>query len=401
VLDGPPPTAPEIDPSDFVDDVFGGPINEDHPYYPITYTLTFDRDMDDTTVEASDFENGGTATIAVGMVTETSDGVFDVLVTPSGSGTLILQITNNAVLKEAGGASLDTSSAIADDTTITIIAGSPPLTTISGTAGGTDSWNTSGNWDNGVPYGNQSAAVTAGLLVQVGGASRPYAGDLTFGAGSTLRVNAGTDVNVLPSAGGTITLLGSATFDMLDAPGWGSGFVIYPDVVLGGNLLIDNRGNGSHHETRVFSGAVSGTGGITMDSDNNNILRFSAANTFSGGVTMINANSYLEATADGALGIGSVTIGNSTSLKIGSGLSDSINDHASLNLNGTKDGGEAAKVVMGSSETIKRLYLDGTLQDRGTYGAISSGADNESATFSGSGILTVLNGPPRTIFLFK
>jgi hypothetical protein len=138
-----------------------------------------------------------------------------------------------------------------------------------------------------------------------------------------------------------------------------------------------------------------------MDSDNNNILRFSAANTFSGGVTMINANSYLEATADGALGIGSVTIGNSTSLKIGSGLSDSINDHASLNLNGTKDGGEAAKVVMGSSETIKRLYLDGTLQDRGTYGAISSGADNESATFSGSGILTVLNGPPRTIFLFK
>jgi hypothetical protein len=401
VLDGPPPTPPEIDPSDFVDDVFGGPIYADHPYYPITYTLTFDRDMDDTTVDAADFENGGTATIAVGTITETSDGVFDVQVTPSGSGTLILQITNNAVLKEAGGASLDTSSAIADDTTITIIAGSPPLTTISGTAGGTDSWNTSGNWDNGVPYGNQSAAVTAGLLVQVGGASRPYAGDLTFGAGSTLRVNAGTDVNVLPSAGGTITLLGSATFDMLDAPGWGSGFVIYPDVVLGGNLLIDNRGNGSHHETRVFSGAVSGTGGITMDSDNNNILRFSAANTFSGGVTMINANSYLEATADGALGIGSVTIGNATSLKIGSGRSDSINDHASLNLNGTKDGGEAAKVVMGSSETIKRLYLDGTLQDRGTYGAISSGADNESATFSGSGILTVLNGPPRTIFLFK
>ena len=113
---GPPTLAPE----DIVDDQSGGPINDN---LLVTYILTFSTDMDDTTVDASDFNNAGTATVNFGNIMETASGVFSVEVTPTSTGTLQLRIPAGAVLKDANGEAMDTTSGILDDTTITVNAG--------------------------------------------------------------------------------------------------------------------------------------------------------------------------------------------------------------------------------------------------------------------------------------
>jgi hypothetical protein len=88
----------------------------------VTYTVTFSEDMDASTVDAADFGNAGSSTITVGSITETSPGVFSVGVTPTSVGTLQLKINAGAVLTDAAGNALDTTSAIPDDTTLTVTA---------------------------------------------------------------------------------------------------------------------------------------------------------------------------------------------------------------------------------------------------------------------------------------
>lgn len=124
---------PTIRPSDFVDDQVGGTIAENTL---VTYTLTFSTDMNAGTVTDADFSNAGTASIAIGAVTETSPGVFTVEVTPTNSGTLQLRITQGVLIQSAGGSNLDTSSAIADDTTLVVDSIPPTITDIIDDAAG-------------------------------------------------------------------------------------------------------------------------------------------------------------------------------------------------------------------------------------------------------------------------
>ena len=86
----------------------------------MTYTVTFNEDMDASTVSAADFSNAGTATVSIGAITEITPGVSTVLVTPTTSGTLRLQIPNTAVLNDVAGNPLDNDPALLDDTTITV-----------------------------------------------------------------------------------------------------------------------------------------------------------------------------------------------------------------------------------------------------------------------------------------
>ena len=115
---------PTLAPSIIVDDRSGAPMNSGF----VTYTVTFSEDMDSSTVTAADFSNAGTSSIVIGSVSESSPGVFSVAVTPTGVGTLRLQVSAGAVLKDAAGNPLDTTSAIMDDTTITVNSvNSPPV----------------------------------------------------------------------------------------------------------------------------------------------------------------------------------------------------------------------------------------------------------------------------------
>jgi autotransporter-associated beta strand protein len=121
-VDGTLPTLTSI-----ADDKSGGPVTVNTL---VTYTVTFSEDMDASTADATDFGNAGSAAITIGTVTETTPGVFSVQATPTSAGTLQLQVNQNAVLKDVAGNSLNTASAILDDTTLTVDGTQPTLTSI-------------------------------------------------------------------------------------------------------------------------------------------------------------------------------------------------------------------------------------------------------------------------------
>ncbi len=104
---------PRISTVDITDNTHSGPATVGSA---VTYTLTFSEDMDATTISASDFGNAGTASYNIGAITETAtnSGVFNVQVTPTSVGTLKLRINSGAVLKDAVGNDLDTTTAILD-----------------------------------------------------------------------------------------------------------------------------------------------------------------------------------------------------------------------------------------------------------------------------------------------
>lgn len=78
----------------------------------VTYTITFNEAMDSSTVSSDDFANAGSAPITIGAITETSPGVFTVVVTATGAGTLQLAIPAGATLSDLAGNALDTSSTV-------------------------------------------------------------------------------------------------------------------------------------------------------------------------------------------------------------------------------------------------------------------------------------------------
>jgi hypothetical protein len=116
--------APSLAGSDIVDDRGGLPVA---PNTLVVYTVTFSGDMDESTVTSADFDNAGTSPVNFGAVTEVSPGVFTVRATPTAVGTLRLQVKSGALLKDAAGISMDTTSAIGDDTTITVESTPPTL----------------------------------------------------------------------------------------------------------------------------------------------------------------------------------------------------------------------------------------------------------------------------------
>jgi hypothetical protein len=112
--DNTPPTLTSIN-----DSVSGGPVDINTP---ITYTLTFSEDINASTVSDLDFGNAGTAPITIGAITETSPGVFTVVVTPTNSGSVQLRINQGAVIEDTATIpnALVTTSALLDNTTITV-----------------------------------------------------------------------------------------------------------------------------------------------------------------------------------------------------------------------------------------------------------------------------------------
>jgi len=139
-----PPTLTGI-----VDDKSGGAVIAGTP---VTYTVTFSEDLDGSSISAADFGNAGSATVIIGAVTETSPGVVSVQATPNTAGTLQLRINQGAVLKDLAGINLITTTALTDDTVITV---DPAV-------GGYENWATGGELfeedangdgvDNGLAY---------------------------------------------------------------------------------------------------------------------------------------------------------------------------------------------------------------------------------------------------------
>jgi hypothetical protein len=135
INDTTPPTLTSI-----VDDVGGGPIVATKFSTP-TYTVTFDELIQPASLTVDDFENGSTAPVTIDSVSSTADpAVFLVTVTTSAPGDLVLQIKQDAVILDVAGNELDTTSALADDTTITV----NPVPEIAGQLGVLDIVNANG-----------------------------------------------------------------------------------------------------------------------------------------------------------------------------------------------------------------------------------------------------------------
>jgi hypothetical protein len=174
--------APTLASTDIVDDQGGSSVDPDTL---VTYTVTFSEDMDESTVTAADFDNAGTAPVDITIVIiDESDpdapdpipGVFSVEVTPTGGGTLQLSIKQDAILKDVAGNSLDTTSALLDDTTITVNGTvSNPYDTWSGGDAFADDTNEDG-LDNGLAWALGALNVNAdatGLLPTFDNTSDP------------------------------------------------------------------------------------------------------------------------------------------------------------------------------------------------------------------------------------
>ena len=126
-------TAPTLAAGDMVDDQAGGPI---HDATAVLYTVTFSEAMNAATIEAADFENAGSPAATIGSVSATADpAVFEVSVTPGGVGTLQLQVKAGANLEDLAGNALVTTSAIADDTILTVTAAPAAIGILSFTEG--------------------------------------------------------------------------------------------------------------------------------------------------------------------------------------------------------------------------------------------------------------------------
>lgn len=180
------------------DDKAGGPIGEDVTV--ITYDLTFDKHMDFSTFDATDFENAGTATVSIGNITQPSPTVIRVQVLPESTGTVQLRIPANSEIKNLANLSLNTTSAILDDTTITINTGvtAPNIPSLgrwwdggitSGetngvSAGGNGTWDTTTtNWDRGAGFAEPIAWDNEESFVAIFGGT---AGTVTMAEDVTL-----------------------------------------------------------------------------------------------------------------------------------------------------------------------------------------------------------------------
>lgn len=218
--------------------------------------------------------------------------------------------------------------------------------------------------------------LNAGTVVVTGGSS--------FGTG-TMTINGGT----VQSSGGN-TFASSSVVIGGDFAFAGTGNDVWNQAVTLGaaNRTITN--NTTATATRTFSNAISSTGGglIFAGTGGSGGIVLSASNSYSGGTT-INGG-LLVAAHDGALGSGNISLtgsgvtltlqGGATNDYIGDGASISIASGAVTNLNFT-----------GTSDTVGGITLNGVAQTTpGTYGASGSGANFQSAFFSGTGTLMLV-----------
>ena len=106
------PTLTSMDDGNSIDQVVVGGT--------LYYTVTFDHDIDASTVTAADFDNEGDADISIGTIAESiTEGVFSVEVTPTSAGSLKLRIPAGADIRDPANNLLVVPAS--DNTTVTVV----------------------------------------------------------------------------------------------------------------------------------------------------------------------------------------------------------------------------------------------------------------------------------------
>jgi autotransporter-associated beta strand protein len=276
-------------------------------------------------------------------------------------------------------------------------------------------------------------------LVTFGTGTKTYAGATTLNGGR-LRTSAAAR----PSATSSLTINTGAQLTLItDAATYGFGagplnlngagptsgpYAIFPgairndtgltvtlsnDTVLQSSTTLHVQatagtgGNATPTGAITFSGIVSGPGKLTLTGAGSNVdqgsIILTNGNSYQGG-TLVAGGIVAASGANATFGTGDVEANNATSpnsiarVSILSGVLNAIADTASLRL----AGGNAGFAVLGTgvNETVSYLYLNGQLQNPGTYGSTASPATNQlNNYFQGDGIVTVLLPEPATLGL--
>ena len=298
IVDAAAPSLTSID-----DGVSGGPIYEDQTQ--VKYTLVFDEAIDHTTIDITDFENLGSGVSLDSVVSVTSTtpfpaaSVVEVVFGISGTGTLNLGLASTSDITDYYTNTIN--SPVADDTTITVMAGvnpnggtrywdGPTTTGITDgvSQGGAATWDTSTtNWDRGAGFagpvawnnsnndpaifGGSAGTVTVAEPVNLGDMTFDVTGNYTidggtlnFDGGSTIRTNDNRYWQTITSA-----ITGSPAVETKDfgAGNQYKGFIFAPATgsqTLGAILNPNNTGNTDKAGVE-FAGSTTGNSAASVD----------------------------------------------------------------------------------------------------------------------------------------
>lgn len=398
IVDAAAPSLTSID-----DGVSGGPIYEDQTQ--VKYTLVFDEAIDHTTIDITDFENLGSGVSLDSVVSVTSTtpfpvaSVVEVVFGISGTGTLNLGLASTSDITDYYTNTIN--SPVADDTTITVMAGvnpnggtrywdGPTTTGITDgvSQGGTATWDTSTtNWDPGFGFAgpiawnnsNNDAAIFGGSAGTVS-----LATDITLNRLETAefvnnyQIGDPAEDNVLNFTGVDPTLVVNDATGTVITPGiTGS-----PDV----SYISDNGNNNSILTLAPVSPNTMTLGDIAVTRTNGNsridLGGDSSGNTATG-LTWTNTNNQLFV---GKVGTGSWTIGGDMNIDDGrlyvqdgtltiSGTDNYFSHKMGVNTNVgsnyTASGG-SAKLIIGGLLTIgdNREWL--VIQSGGTLAPVGT-----------------------------
>ncbi len=247
---------------------------------------------------------------------------------------------------------------------------------------------TRGNLLLGASSAGAPGAVTSGPIgtgaVALGNTTGAANASLLFATGTGgLRVD--NAITVQSGSSGILTLGGLNTSGTNTFGG---------AITLQRNVLLLASSGG----TVAFSGAIGESAPGAINKFGGGTVVLSGANTFSGGTTITAGT--LRITVDGALGLGDVGVAAAGTLTLASGVTNAINDTATLTLN-TNAGNFATlnlnRATAGPQETVRSLVLGGVTMAPGTYGSSTSGAQFVNNNyFSGNGELVVLVPEPGT-----
>ena len=388
---GQDPTLPVLTPANIVDDKGGQTIELGTP---VTYTLTFSKDIDATTLNTGDFINAGDVSVTIGTITETSPGVVTVVVTPTGAspGNLRFAVAAGAVIKDTLGNNLNTTAAIIDDTVITVIPVQPKIQTYTGNNSSADNWNNALNWNTNagpIPSGSDSVVIPAGKLVSANTTTTPtYSGNLTIAVGAQLQINSTvshiSNFNSLGTPGQTTVTLGDGSVIFMRQK-LGQLFPKMPAINLSGNAEINMGSSSSSSVEPEFDYPVSGPYTLTLSGKSDAVATLKVANNFSqlllstqyGALFTVNANVAGSLSGDVTVMADYSTGGKGANLVFNA--ANAMADTATLTLYGNT----GTLVTLNASDTIGGLKLNGVQQLPGTYNS------GNSSWIAGAGTLTV------------
>lgn len=236
---------------------------------------------------------------------------------------------------------------------------------------------------------NGGVVTLAGITLNGAGVSSGNA-SLTINGATVYLGNAGIVQNASGSATSSVTLLSGTLGATAD---WSSA----ASMTLNGIAIQAGDASNVAHNI-LLSGSLSGTGGFTKTGAGN--LTLAGTNTYTGTTTV--SSGILTAGTNGALGGGGEVdvLSTAINLTISTGVTDAISDLATLSLagGGLANTADFGYLLLNGSDSVAGLILGGITQAPGTYGAIGSGAANQSNEyFGGTGILTVAAVPePET-----